>query len=83
MLRLIARRLALVIPTFVGRHAAGLRADHAVPGDPVEVRTGRARHLARGGWPISGTSWGSTSRCGSSSCITRCSCFTATSAARW
>ena len=40
MLRLIARRLALIIPTFVGVTLLGFILVHAVPGDPIEVRTG-------------------------------------------
>ena len=40
MLRLLARRLALIVPTFVGVTLLGFVLIHAVPGDPVEVRTG-------------------------------------------
>ena len=40
MLRLILRRLALIIPTFVGVTLLGFILVHAVPGDPIEVRTG-------------------------------------------
>lgn len=40
MLRLLARRLALILPTFVGVTLLGFVLIHAVPGDPVEVRTG-------------------------------------------
>ena len=40
MLKLIARRLALIIPTFVGVTLLGFILVHAVPGDPIEVRTG-------------------------------------------
>jgi len=38
--RLLARRLALILPTFVGVTLLGFVLIHAVPGDPVEVRTG-------------------------------------------
>jgi len=40
LLRLLARRLALILPTFVGVTLLGFVLIHAVPGDPVEVRTG-------------------------------------------
>ncbi len=40
MLRLIARRLALIVPTFIGVTLLGFILVHAVPGDPIEVRTG-------------------------------------------
>ncbi len=40
MLRLIVRRLALIIPTFIGVTFLGFVLVHAVPGDPIEVRTG-------------------------------------------
>ena len=40
MIRLLARRLALIIPTVVGVTLLGFILVHAVPGDPVEVRTG-------------------------------------------
>ena len=40
MIRLLARRLALVIPTVIGVSLLGFMLVHAVPGDPVEVRTG-------------------------------------------
>ncbi len=40
MLRLLARRLALIVPTIVGVSLLGFLLVHAVPGDPVEVRTG-------------------------------------------
>ena len=40
MLSLILRRLALIIPTFIGVTLMGFALIHAVPGDPVEVRTG-------------------------------------------
>ena len=40
MFRLLARRLALILPTFVGVTLLGFVLIHAVPGDPVEVRTG-------------------------------------------
>ena len=40
MIRLLARRLALIIPTVIGVTLLGFILVHAVPGDPVEVRTG-------------------------------------------
>ena len=40
MPRLILRRLALILPTFIGVTLMGFALIHAVPGDPVEVRTG-------------------------------------------
>ena len=40
MLRLLARRVALIIPTLIGVSLAGFLLVHAVPGDPIEVRTG-------------------------------------------
>lgn len=40
MLRLLARRLALTLPTFVGVTLVCFVLIHAVPGDPVEVRVG-------------------------------------------
>ena len=40
LLRLLARRLALIIPTVIGVTLLGFILVHAVPGDPVEVRTG-------------------------------------------
>lgn len=40
MIRLLARRLALIVPTLVGVTLLGFILVHAVPGDPVEVRTG-------------------------------------------
>ena len=40
MLRLLARRLALIIPTFIGVTLLGFLLIHSIPGDPVEVRVG-------------------------------------------
>ena len=40
MIRLLLRRVALIIPTLVGVSLAGFLLVHAVPGDPIEVRTG-------------------------------------------
>ncbi len=40
MLRLLARRLALIVPTFVGVTLLGFLLVHSIPGDPVEVRVG-------------------------------------------
>ena len=40
MLRLLARRLALIVPTFVGVTLLGFLLIHSIPGDPVEVRVG-------------------------------------------
>ena len=40
MIRLLARRLALIIPTVIGVSLLGFILVHAVPGDPIEVRTG-------------------------------------------
>ncbi len=40
MLRLLSRRLALIVPTLLGVSLLGFLLVHAVPGDPVEVRTG-------------------------------------------
>jgi len=40
LLRLLARRLALIVPTFVGVTLLGFLLIHAIPGDPVEVRVG-------------------------------------------
>jgi len=38
--RLFARRLALIVPTFVGVTLLGFLLIHSIPGDPVEVRVG-------------------------------------------
>ena len=40
MFRLLARRLALIVPTFIGVTLLGFLLIHAIPGDPVEVRVG-------------------------------------------
>ena len=40
MFRLAARRLALIVPTLIGVTLLGFILVHAVPGDPIEVRTG-------------------------------------------
>ena len=40
MFRLLARRLALIIPTFIGVTLLGFLLIHSIPGDPVEVRVG-------------------------------------------
>ncbi len=40
MLRLLARRLALIVPTFLGVTLLGFLLIRAIPGDPVEVRVG-------------------------------------------
>lgn len=40
MLRLLARRLALIVPTFIGVTLLGFLLIHSIPGDPVEVRVG-------------------------------------------
>lgn len=40
MLRFIARRIALIVPTFVGVTLLAFALIHAVPGDPIEVRVG-------------------------------------------
>ncbi len=37
---MLARRIALIVPTLVGVSLLGFLLVHAVPGDPVEVRTG-------------------------------------------
>jgi len=38
--RLLARRLALIVPTFIGVTLLGFMLIHSIPGDPVEVRVG-------------------------------------------
>jgi len=38
--RLLARRLALIVPTFIGVTLLGFLLIHSIPGDPVEVRVG-------------------------------------------
>ena len=40
MLRLLARRLALIVPTFVGVTLLGFLLIHSIPGDAIEARTG-------------------------------------------
>ena len=40
MLRLLARRLALIIPIFIGVTLLGFLLIHSIPGDPIEVRVG-------------------------------------------
>ncbi len=40
LIRLLLRRVALIIPTVIGVSLLGFLLIHAVPGDPVEVRTG-------------------------------------------
>ena len=40
MFRLLARRLALIVPTFIGVTLLGFLLVHSIPGDPVEVRVG-------------------------------------------
>ena len=40
MIRAVLRRLALVIPTVIGVSLLSFLLVHAVPGDPIEVRTG-------------------------------------------
>lgn len=40
MIRAVLRRLALIIPTLIGVSLLGFLLVHAVPGDPIEVRTG-------------------------------------------
>ncbi len=40
MFRLLARRLALIVPTFIGVTLLGFLLIHSIPGDPVEVRVG-------------------------------------------
>ena len=40
MLRLLARRLALVVPTFIGVTLLGFLLIHSIPGDAVEARVG-------------------------------------------
>ena len=40
MFRLLARRLALILPTFIGVTLLGFLLIHSIPGDPVEVRVG-------------------------------------------
>jgi dipeptide transport system permease protein len=40
LLRVLTRRLALIVPTLVGVTLLGFILVHAVPGDPIEVRTG-------------------------------------------
>ena len=40
MLRLIARRLALIVPTFIGVTLLGFVLIHSIPGDAVEARIG-------------------------------------------
>ena len=40
MIGLLTRRLALIVPTLVGVTLLGFILVHAVPGDPIEVRTG-------------------------------------------
>ena len=38
MFRLLARRLALVVPTFIGVTLLGFLLIHSIPGDAVEAR---------------------------------------------
>jgi len=38
--RLLARRLALIVPTFIGVTLLGFLLIHSIPGDPVEIRVG-------------------------------------------
>ena len=40
MLRLLARRLALIVPTFIGVTLLGFLLIHSIPGDAVEARVG-------------------------------------------
>ena len=40
MLRFLLRRVALIVPTFVGVTLLSFMLIHLVPGDPIEVRTG-------------------------------------------
>ncbi len=40
MFRLLTRRLALIVPTFIGVTLLGFLLIHSIPGDPVEVRVG-------------------------------------------
>ena len=40
MLRFLLRRVALIVPTFVGVTLLSFLLIHLVPGDPIEVRTG-------------------------------------------
>ena len=40
MFRLLARRLALIVPTFISVTLLGFLLIHSIPGDPVEVRVG-------------------------------------------
>ena len=40
MIRLLARRLALVVPTFIGVTLLGFLLIHSIPGDAVEARVG-------------------------------------------
>ena len=40
MLRLLARRLALIVPTFVGVTLLGFLLIHSIPGDAIEARVG-------------------------------------------
>ncbi len=40
MLRFLARRVALIVPTFVGVTLLAFALIHAVPGDPIEIRVG-------------------------------------------
>ena len=49
MLRLLARRLALIVPTFIGVTLLGFLLIHSIPGDPVEVRVGERGITLSGG----------------------------------
>jgi len=40
VLRFLARRVALIVPTFVGVTLLAFALIHAVPGDPIEIRVG-------------------------------------------
>ncbi len=49
MLRLLARRLALIVPTFVGVTLLGFLLIHSIPGDAIEARVGERGITLSGG----------------------------------
>ena len=82
MFSFLLRRLALTIPTFIALMFVTFVAIRLVPGDPVEVRVGE-RGISPERLAMFTTTWGWTSRSGSSLPTTSGSCCTGISARLW
>ena len=82
MFGFVLRRVALIVPTFIGVTLLAFALIHLIPGDPVENLSGERGHGSRRAASGCCTNSGSTARCRSSTLTTSARCCAATSARR-